>query len=77
MNRVTILTPWAGSGTLADPYRPAVMDHYPGHTWEDKARLPGGQGTPHIEAQLPDTVYQALVADPRYGLPAILSVTAL
>ena len=39
MIRLELMTSWIGSGTHADPYRPALADAYPG-TWRDTTGQP-------------------------------------
>ena len=33
--RAAVVTPWTGTGTKADPYRPKLAVEYPGVTWDD------------------------------------------
>lgn len=33
--QAAVVTPWTGSGTHADPYRPKLAVEYPGVTWND------------------------------------------
>ncbi len=33
--QAAVVSPWAGTGTKADPYRPALGQEYPGITWDD------------------------------------------
>ena len=67
MNRVRILTAWAGSGTALDPYRPAVADDHPPHAWSDTTGAdPRGGGTFTVEIQCDDATLQQINSDPRY-----------
>jgi hypothetical protein len=67
MNTATVLTPWKGSGTYADPYRPALADDHPVASWAD---LSGGNattgGTYTIAIQCDDATLAAIEADPKY-----------
>lgn len=33
--QAAVVSPWTGTGTKADPYRPALGKEYPGITWDD------------------------------------------
>jgi hypothetical protein len=79
MNRVRILTPWKGAGTLLDSNRPAVIDDHPlvaGESWSDITGQPGAnlKPTPNVftvELVCTDATLTALQNDANYA-PGIL-----
>ena len=71
MIRAQLLTPWAGDGA-STPFRPAVADHHPLHSWVDVTGQPAQALTPDpnlllIEATLTEETLHAIESDPRYG----------
>jgi hypothetical protein len=67
MNTIRVTTAWKGSGTPADPYRPALADDHPLSSWSDKTGGAPGVGTYSVEAVVAPAVLTAIQADPNYA----------
>ncbi len=76
MIRARIVTPWKGTGTRADPYRPQVADDYAMQqtdvTGQPVANIIPAPNAVTIEAIMPDATLAAIEADPNYGQGAVL-----
>jgi hypothetical protein len=72
MTTALVTTPWVGSGTLRDPYRPRLHDDYPGLTWSDASGLAaatialGGASGP-VRVECSEATLASIQADPRYA----------
>lgn len=71
MMRARVLTPWVGSGTEADPYRPQLADAYGLRSYGDVTGQPAASLVPNpnlytAEVVCTDTVLAQIDADPNY-----------
>jgi hypothetical protein len=67
MNTATITTPWKGSGTYADPYRPALADDHPVAAWFAAVAADPTRGQPFpITVSCDDATLLAIQNDPKY-----------
>jgi hypothetical protein len=68
LNTVRIVTPWYGTGTSLDPYRPALADDHPVTSWTDQSGAnPKTGGTYTIQCQCTAATLAAIAADPKYA----------
>jgi len=76
MIRARLVIPWKGTGKLADPYRPRIVDDYPMQqqdvTAQPVASIIPGPNLLTIEAIMPDATLADIEADPNYGPGAVL-----
>jgi hypothetical protein len=76
--KATLQTSWKGTGTIRDPYRPAIMDDHPALSWTDVTGAPGGHGaTFQIHAVLTPTQLTAIQADPKYSGAVLATAPAV
>jgi hypothetical protein len=73
MIQCEVLTPWKGSGTQTDPYRPQFRDDYPAATYTDVTGQPCSALVPSpnlysIVAVMSDTDYAALQGNNTYQI---------
>ena len=78
MRRAQVLTPWAGSGTQGDPFRPLLLDLFAVRTYEDvtgqaSAHLPPAPNLMVAEIRCGDDIIAAISADPDFGPGSILT----
>jgi hypothetical protein len=66
MTTARVITGWNGTGTAADPYRPAVADDHPPQTWFDQSGNAPNTGPYTVQAVFDDATFTALQADPKY-----------
>ncbi len=71
--RARILTPWAGTGTLTDPYRPTLAGAYALRTCLDVTGQPGASVVPSpnayaVEVVCTDAVLQQIEGDGTYAV---------
>lgn len=64
--RLRLRSGWTGTGSQADPYRPAVLGHHSLLRCEDASSLPGGTGTPTLVVLATPSIRGALRSDARY-----------
>jgi hypothetical protein len=67
----TVNSPWKGSGTPTDPYRPQLNDDYPGLTWTDSsgytaAQIAAGGAIGNLLVTGPAATLAAIQANPTY-----------
>jgi hypothetical protein len=67
MKTCTVLTGWKGTGTEADPYRPAVADDHRPLSWVDQSGNAPNSGPYTVQAVFDDATFLALTADPKYA----------
>ena len=73
MLRARVLTPWAGTGTPADPFRPKLRDDYPlvqalDCTGQPAANLVPSPNACTVEVVCTDAVLAQVEADPAYAV---------
>ena len=61
-----VQSPWKGTGTKGDPYRPQVVDDHQWLNWQDTSGSPGGAGTVTITGTMTNAQYDAMLANPTY-----------
>ncbi len=67
MNTLRITTPWIGSGTYGDPYRPALADAHPVASWVDLSGANPKLNQPYsIQVTCDDATLAAIQQDPNY-----------
>jgi hypothetical protein len=66
MNQLLVRSPWKGSGTAPDAFRPAVADDHPALLWVFADSLDGGKGEGALRMACSDATLAALLADPKY-----------
>jgi hypothetical protein len=72
VNKIHVTTGWKGSGSLADPFRPAFADDYPGHLgWTDKTGGAPNVGTYTLEVLLDNPTLTAVMADLKYSASVV------
>jgi len=68
--QATVITPWKGSGTLRDPYRPQLCDDHPvqwsGQGAPSDAAIKAGNATGTITIACTAATLTAIQADPNY-----------
>ncbi len=69
--KAEILSPWIGTGSIADPNRPRVADDHPLISWTDTTGQPAQNLTPVpnlfvIEVEATAALITAIEADPNY-----------
>jgi hypothetical protein len=73
--RARITTPWVGTGTFADPYRPAVGALFTLSSFQDiTGVVPSATGTFDVEVEAADTVISQIEAA---GYPVVRLFLAL
>ena len=72
MNTATVVGPWTGTGTLADPYRPMLAIDYPGIAlWSDITGQPSANLIPSpasytVQITVDDATLAAIQGDSAY-----------
>lgn len=71
MIRARVETPYAGTGTQVDPYRPRLLDEYPVQSCVDLTGQPSAELVPNpnlyvVEVTCDEATLAAIQADSRY-----------
>lgn len=69
--KITVLTRWVGNGTQQSPFRPEVLEDYPGLPYADITQQPADNLTPSPNLFVcvvfgDESVVDTLLADPKY-----------
>jgi hypothetical protein len=65
--KATIVSGWKGTGTYADPFRPAVVDDHGLTQWTMTSNAKGGVGNCPVEVETTRQKIDAIKADPKYA----------
>jgi hypothetical protein len=67
MNTARFMTAWKGTGTYADPYRPALPDDHPVASWSAATNADPTLGQPFpIDVVCDQATLAAILQDPKY-----------
>jgi hypothetical protein len=66
MNQLLVRSPWKGSGTAQDAFRPAVADDHPTLLWVFSDAVSASKGEGSLRMACSDATLAALLADPKY-----------